>query len=106
MGTALGLPTDVNSRTIQSGNCIAGVFTVDIQAGGFTAVALPADIDCKSLVLKPRAGSSWLLATAANPTAYMTVTGPFSLSLVAVAGETICYAKGTVSDTLEVLAIN
>lgn len=106
MGTALGLPTDVNSKTIQAGNCIAGVFTLDINAGSYTAMALPAGVNCKSLILKTRSGSTWLLATSDNPTAYMTVTGPLSLSLVAFAGCTICYAKGTISDTLEVLAIN
>ena len=101
-----GLPLDPNYHSIQAGTTISGVFAVDINSSTYTAIPLPTGVNCKSLILKTRAGGNWLLATSASPTAYMTVTGPLSLSLVAFAGATICYAKGTVSDTLEVLAIN
>lgn len=99
------LPQDDNKVSVQSGT-EKRVFSVEINSSTYTAIVLPTGVNCKSLVIKTRSGGTWLLATSASPTAYMTVTGPLSMSLVAFAGDVICYAKGSISDTLEVLAIN
>lgn len=101
------LPRDENNKPIQAGTSIPDVFTVAIGTSAFVAVALPAGVDCKSLVLKTRSAETWLLATSASPGEnYQTITGPLSLSIVAFAGDIICYAKGTAIGVLEVLAVN
>ena len=101
----LGLPIDPNHHAIQAGSTLA-VATVTLNASTYVAVTLPAGVSCKSVSAKTRSGNNWYFASSASPTDYMTLAGMLTLSIVANAGETLFYVKGSTSDTLELVYLD
>ena len=100
------LPVDRNNFAIQAGKSISAIVNTAIDTSGYVAISVPASTYCKGVVAKTRTGAPWLLATVASPTTYVTVTGPLSLALVSGDSAVLFYAKGTVTDTLEVILVD
>ncbi|MCK9351048.1 MAG: hypothetical protein WCQ69_09880 [Bacteroidales bacterium] len=81
---------------------LVAVSNTSITTASYTAISVPVGINCKSVLVKTRAGNNWLMATSASPSAYMTMDGAFEVAIAQAPGTVLFYAKAAVNDTLEV----
>lgn len=83
------------------------VFTTAIDNSSWTAIPLPAGIDCNTALGKCRSATNkWLMSHASGGSPYITfeAAGTFVVDIEKTEAGTLYYVKGTVaSDTFEVV---
>lgn len=102
----LPLRRDSLGYVIQGGSKIVDTLEVSISAAGYVSVALGADQHCKSIFVKTRDNTSWLISAQSAGTRYATMTGDLGIDLIADPDEILFYVKGTSSTTLEVILLD
>ncbi|MCK4794860.1 MAG: hypothetical protein KAV87_64620 [Desulfobacteraceae bacterium] len=101
------LKRDPNGALISGGvSKLIDTLEVAVSTSGFVAVALGSDQHCKSIIIKTRNDSAWLLSAQAAGTRYATINGDMAIDLVAAESDILFYAKGTVSTVLEVILLD
>ena len=102
----LPLRRDSKGVVISGGSKIIDTKEVSISAAGWVAVTLGTTDHCKSIFVRTRDGAEWYLSAQSGGTRYLTIARDFSMDLVADPSETIFYAKGSTTTTLEVLLLD
>ena len=94
-------------RVVPSAIAIKRIQEVSINASTFTAVTIPKDVACKSVLIKTRGSGNWLISTTLLGTVYLTVTFPLSLDIAGRPEEVLFYAKSSSgSETLEIMYLD
>ena len=81
---------------------LVAVSATAITTGSWSAISVPASANCKSIIAKTRNNNSWLLATVADASEYMTIDGVLEVAIAQGPGAVLFYAKAAANDTLEV----
>jgi len=85
---------------------MVNIATANLGTSDFTPVDIPADLDCKSILMKPRlATTKWYMSSKANPgTGYMTFEAgtSYTIDISKGASTRVCFVKGSATDTLEI----
>lgn len=99
------LKLDPKGHPIQSGVLIEDVLEVAITASSFVAVAAPSGVETKSIYITTRDQSNFLLSNESDGNGYATIPSGFGIDFASESGETLFYAKGTSTTTLEVILL-
>lgn len=81
---------------------LVAVDNVSITTSAWSAITVPAGVNCKSIIAKTRNNNNWLLGAITNATEYMTMDGVLEIAIAQSPGATLFYAKAAVNDTLEI----
>jgi len=96
---------DANDNVIPAGTEISGVLNVSISAASFAAVTL-GSVSCKAIFVTTRDGADWLLSDILAGTTYATLPSGIGIDIAGGEGQTLFFAKGTSTTTLEVILLN
>jgi len=95
----LGIP-------IPAGTSIVGVLEVSISTASFVEVVLGAADFCKAILVGTRDEENWLLSNVSAGTTYKTMPANVGIDIAGSASETLFYAKGTSTTTLEIVLLD
>jgi hypothetical protein len=101
------LKRDPNGHIISGGvSKLVDTVEVTLTTSGYTAVTLGVDQHCKSLIIKTRNDTPWLLSAQSAGTRYATINGNMSIDLVAAESDILFYAKGSTATILEIILLD
>jgi len=81
---------------------LVAIDNISITTSAWTAVSVPAGVNCKSVIVKMRDSTNWLLATTDDASEYMTIDGALEVAVAQGPDTVLFYAKASVNGTLEV----